>query len=490
MIVIEVRFLSGRFHANPWGRNVNEGEVEWPLSPFRLARALIDAWQRRFPEWSAKRMERIIMALSGPPYFHLPMATSSHTRSFLNTNQKNPSEKQKIFDAFVVVDPLHPVYIGFDAILSEEEFTTLNMLLQHLNYFGRSESWINARLVCEPPDLLWNCKPVWANKNYLELSETVPVACLQSPDGYGALPIRPARRPWQAEEPGEGDCTLFEAITLSTADLLKEGWSDHPAITWINYSRPASALTGYIPKKSKKSREFRFVKYALHANVLPIVEETISVAERVRSHLIGIHKRIMGNDTAHISRCFSGKDETESPLTGHEHAFYLPLDEDGDGRIDHLIIQSAVPFTSVEIKALDSLHSVWQPNGREDIRFVLTSILGDARPIQYSTWVSATPFITSRHYRKGRGQFLEWMKEEIERECEFHGLPKPDLIRFIDQTVNTITPKPWWRFRRGRKGSKSLAGYGLILKFKESVNGPFALGTLCHFGLGLFTPLK
>jgi len=30
MLIIELEFPAGRYHANPWGRNVNEGEVEWP----------------------------------------------------------------------------------------------------------------------------------------------------------------------------------------------------------------------------------------------------------------------------------------------------------------------------------------------------------------------------------------------------------------------------------------------------------------------------
>ncbi len=41
MIVLELRFPAGRFHATPWGRHVNEGAVEWPPSPWRLMRALI-----------------------------------------------------------------------------------------------------------------------------------------------------------------------------------------------------------------------------------------------------------------------------------------------------------------------------------------------------------------------------------------------------------------------------------------------------------------
>jgi hypothetical protein len=56
VVVIELRFLTGRFHATPWGRNVNEGVPEWPPSPYRLLRALYDAWKRKRPDWPEGRV--------------------------------------------------------------------------------------------------------------------------------------------------------------------------------------------------------------------------------------------------------------------------------------------------------------------------------------------------------------------------------------------------------------------------------------------------
>ena len=50
MLAIEFKFLAGRFHATPWGRQVNEGAVEWPPSPWRLLRALIAVWHLKCPE--------------------------------------------------------------------------------------------------------------------------------------------------------------------------------------------------------------------------------------------------------------------------------------------------------------------------------------------------------------------------------------------------------------------------------------------------------
>ena len=47
MLAIRFLFPAGRYHATPWGRHVNEADVEWPPSPWRLLRALIATWHRK-----------------------------------------------------------------------------------------------------------------------------------------------------------------------------------------------------------------------------------------------------------------------------------------------------------------------------------------------------------------------------------------------------------------------------------------------------------
>ena len=36
MPTLRVRFPAGRYHATPWGNHVNEGQIEWPPSPWRV----------------------------------------------------------------------------------------------------------------------------------------------------------------------------------------------------------------------------------------------------------------------------------------------------------------------------------------------------------------------------------------------------------------------------------------------------------------------
>ena len=55
MLDLEFFFPAGRYHSTPWGRNINEGVPEWPPSPYRLARALIDVWKRKLPDLPEER---------------------------------------------------------------------------------------------------------------------------------------------------------------------------------------------------------------------------------------------------------------------------------------------------------------------------------------------------------------------------------------------------------------------------------------------------
>ncbi len=486
MIVIELQFPAGRFHATPWGRNVNEGEVEWPPSPYRLARALVDVWKRRKPAWPEERMEPVLKALNVPPKYLLPAAAAAHTRSYLSSNTKDPTDKQLIFDAFVVIDRCEKVLMGFEGDLSPESRRDLQELLEEINYFGRSESWVRAGLADGLSDIEWNCFPTGLESAGPD-HETVQVACLLPPERYAELPHRPEKKEKKQVKTGKA-CSWIEALCMTTKDLLKEGWSNPPALFRVDYARRSDSLRPR-PGRSAPGLKggFRCAKYALCSTVLPNVEETASFAERIRGKLMGIHKRIKNNDPALVSPVFSGKDPEGRPLKGHRHAFFLPLDEDGDGRLDHLLIYAADPFDEGELAALDNLRSVWQSNRRPDVRLVLVSLSAEL-PGQKSVkkWVSASPFVSSRHYRKGRGTYQEWLDAEIMKECTFHGLPEPVGIEWISHPLTTTRQIRWFEFIRSRKDVRPFRGYGCILEFNESVRGPFALGSGCHFGLGLF----
>lgn len=481
MVTIELEFPAHRYHANPWGRNVNEGVVEWPPSPFRLARALIDVYYRRRPDWSLDRLSGVLGILAGQPSVMLPPAAASHVRSYLSSNQEDVTGKQKIFDAFVVLNKNSLVRLGFPGDYDPKTIKDMHELLGELNYFGRSESWVRAGVGPEMDPGLANCRPLSIDDQAPGF-EAVQVACLRSKDDYMGLRRRPKKK-----KGGKAELSWVEAVGMSSSQLLKDGWSHPPGQEMVDYILPPGALKAGLHQPTVKKRAgFNRARYALYSTVLPRTTQTMPLAERIRTKLMGIHKIIMDKDPAKVSPVFSGKDSQGRRAQGHGHAFFLPLDEDHDGRIDHFVIQAAQPFKPDELKALDLLRRTWQPKGRPDIEFVLVGLSAENQAKATRSFVSASPFITVRHHRKGRGLFQDWLVGELERECANHGLPRPEKVEFTRWTTNSAPRIRWPEFVRSRKGGRPHPGHGFRITFPTPVKGPFTLGALCHFGLGLF----
>ena len=244
--------------------------------------------------------------------------------------------------------------------------------------------------------------------------------------------------------------------------------------------------TAPLSSNSVASGPLQGLVYAILGAERPRVTETLELAERVRRKLMGIHAKLLG-DPARVSQKFSGKDGAGKPLAGHRHAYILPLDRDGDGWLDHLVIAAREPLDHNERLALDRLESVWQAGGKPDIRFtpIHWGTLPDLFPVA-TRLVSATPFVPPRHYRKGRGDFAEWLAAEVRREAINHGLPPPVNVRLLPSLETSRRGVRWLEFRRNRKDDAAQIGYGFEIEFAEPVTGPVALGYGAHFGLGHF----
>src|ERR1700739_2085591 len=104
MIVLELRFPAGRFHATPWGRHVNEGAVEWPPSPWRVLRALVATWHLKLKEIPEPTVRSLIERLRVPATFWLPRASPSHTRHYLAYNEGKNKKTTKVFDTFIQLE--------------------------------------------------------------------------------------------------------------------------------------------------------------------------------------------------------------------------------------------------------------------------------------------------------------------------------------------------------------------------------------------------
>lgn len=538
MIGIALRFPTGRFHATPWGRHVNEGALEWPPSPWRLLRSIIAAWKiKANGEFTEEQVRAALSMLLDTPEYTLPTASSGHTRHYMRWYKKGPTDQTLVFDAFVSMDKRSEVVVLWrDVQLQESEREVLSVLLERLGYLGRAESWCEARLLSEEEArcVKPNCQPL-NGQSPEKNEEIVRVLCPDPETAFGNEHVLPPGGKKKSKRP------IYDPpwhLCIETAQLHDERWSDPPGARWVRYVRKTDCFKPSPRKASARSRSehrIHVVRYALDSSVLPLLQETLPVAEGARNMLMGLYKRAaskqMGVDYKTLtgdqipkSKLFSGKDEEGHRLEGHKHAYYLPTDEDGDGRLDHLTIYCPEGFTygEPEMKALDWLRRIIRPGEAAPLRVLLLGMgkVGEFVPFPLrlsSIWVSATPFIATRH-PKPRGQqrdpeealhskvaFLRIvLHEELERLAERTGNPfyreaKIEPL-FDENNVFSIDPIEWSsggserslrplqfkqsRMRKVEVGRRYSGAFRI--EFSVKVPGPIVLGRHAHFGMGLF----
>jgi CRISPR-associated protein Csb2 len=262
-------------------------------------------------------------------------------------------------------------------------------------------------------------------------------------------------------------------------------------------------------------------RFALDGSVLPLVTETLRLAEAARTEIMSRYQRLMRrkhstrgkpSQQEFRSPIFSGKDEAGVKLKTHDHAFFLPTAENDLGRIDHLTVCAEGGFGPDEIAALDAFRQLEFGDG-DPLRLMLVGLgqpedfrcplFGPAR-----VWVSATPFVVTRHVKtrgqkkdppqchgpQGRLEFaLRVLREELERlrirRPDLGSLNEPPLV--LERIGRGVAFRPL-EFRRARSkpGDDGMqrATVAVQLTFECDVAGPICLGHASHFGLGLFLP--
>jgi CRISPR-associated protein Csb2 len=248
-------------------------------------------------------------------------------------------------------------------------------------------------------------------------------------------------------------------------------------------------------------------RFRLDAPVLPLVTETLPLAEKVRRTLLGKCKSLAsGNHPTPPFEAYPaiwGKDAHGQPLHGHEHAFFLPTDEDHDGRLDHLTIFAPMGFNPLERHALNRLRQLYSDDA-EPLHLLLTG-LGTALDIRSpllepaTVWQSATPFLVTRH-PKMRGTKRDQPEDYASPQSfvrhillqELRRRPNtPEVVSVEEQLIGVQQRRPieFKRFRAKASddgGRRPAAGFRVT--FAAPVYGPLCLGHSCHFGLGLFLP--
>jgi len=199
--------------------------------------------------------------------------------------------------------------------------------------------------------------------------------------------------------------------------------------------------------------------------------------------------------------CLTGRDVAGKPLSGHGHAFVLPLSLDPvdaagpEPAIDHALVHARMGLDAAARRALASLERLWiSPEGAA--LHVALAALGQREELAGRVaalrpavaWRSTTPFVPPRHL-KPRG--ANALAGQIQAELRARGLPAAVEVHaeMGPAAGGSRGPRSFLLQRSpGAKAPPVHVSADVRLRFAEPVAGPIALGYASHFGMGVLVP--
>ena len=548
MFALAFRFPAGRYHATPWGRNVNEADVAWPPEPWRLLRALIAAWWRKGDRarWSEDNLARLVDTLAGTlPEYRLPAgAVHAHTRHYMPTGAlaNGRPKTTLVFDAFVRLPERSTLVAAWPRVtLEPEAFAFASHLAGAVGYLGRAESWTECEALAE-----WdgdpNCRPLDGAPH----GDPVRLLAPQTPAAYAAerqqimddmrsqilaAPGKPPTRRTVEKQLGKALKSkgrqahtlperLVDALALDTADYQDRGWSRPPAAREIVYERAPEAAPRVVARDGGR-RAARaegdlptVARFLLAGRPLPRIEDAVRIGELMRQAALAQfgwrRDDARGRSIPLAPWEISGRDADGKPRKDptHRHAFWLPEDADGDGWIDHVAVFIAGGMHGDIQARLDRITRLWlAPTQRSEdidaepgaVKEWCLALEGFGRPADFAggarifgtsrRWRSVTPFLASGHL-KATGY-----AGEVRRLLRRRGLDATGVrVHELGEIEVGGTPRRaihFHRFRsRGREVQPDAAGTLLEITLRQPLAGPLALGYGSHFGLGLFAAIE
>ncbi len=526
MPTLKLWFPAGRYHATPFGHHVNEGLIEWPPSPWRLLRALIACGFNTqhwcdVPPLARSLVEKLAGVL---PSYRLPEVTAAHSRHFMPYIEGKNQKTTLIWDTFANVGD-GKLMVHWPCELNCDETGLLAQLSSHLNYLGRSESWVEVELIADSQVDLNNFNSVphgegdQRDRKYEQISLMAPipfdsyriwqqgkaneaVANLALPPGKKKPAAKLLKDRERALEPYPPD--LIACLTKDTSWWKGHGWSQPPGSQRVLYWRPSQPMqvTATRPPRHREPQPLQMMLLALttpsgNKSSLPSITRTLPQAELIHKAIISR----LGNGRRVDCPELTGKDETGQPLRhAHQHAHILPLDLDNDRRIDHILIFASMGQSGQAQRAVSSLRRTWTKGGDGDLQLAMVGKGGPgdlgrlADPFgtflsrllaPAKTWVSLTPFVPPRFLKKpGHRNDLV---DQVRREIASRGLPGATVELLPLSAAHAMGLRGFVCCRRRGNPPPQDMGLALRIQFNEPVRGPISLGYASHFGMGLFT---
>ncbi|MCT0247873.1 type I-U CRISPR-associated protein Csb2 [Synechococcus sp. CS-205] len=367
--ILRITLLSGRYGATPWGRSEYEGQVEYPPSPWRLLRAVLNGaftfsgTPEQLPEGAEDLIDQLARTL---PTYHLPFGEFGQIRGFrpaygcepvppLNTKGYSHSQgkRRSFIDSFLHLGAGAALHVCWPVDLSPEQKGLLTDCLASLSYLGRAEY-----------PALWQVVPTMPEAN-----------CV--PDPRGTLSVLCC-----------GLEQVLEGLQMNPQTARQEGRQAPPGQQWVSYRYeplrpPAYAGGSQAPKANRAVFAF------LGDYPIPV---TAGIAWTDR-----LHRSLL--QSAPASSLFSGLAGGQ-PLGEDQRAWYR-WDEQG-GAITALEVLSPQAFGEAEIDALQALQRLY---GRGGVQVPLRLMRLDEAPmVSKQRLRTSTPMLLYTTPRSGKLQ--------------------------------------------------------------------------------------
>jgi CRISPR-associated protein Csb2 len=414
------------------------------------------------------------------------------------------------------------LWVRWPAKVDEEAQRLFEVLVAHLGYLGRSESWVVGESIHDDAPFPQSGRAfphsdgARSGRGFEQITLTAP----DLPGDYAAwrkgevdaatneLDFPAGKKPTQAQQKkidavqSAFPVDLVDCLQLDTAWWKAQKWSRAPGSRSALYWRAGNALE-VGPPSAPRSSVVQPVKTMLLAlttpsgskSALPPIARTLPQAELLHSALVSK----LGYDNGACPEIV-GRDDSRVPLKGHQHAHLLPVDLDSDGRIDHIVVYAQMGLGARAQSALRSLRKTYMKGGVGELQVAVAGVgaLMDLRAIGGGMapaiedllgptdgamdWVSTTPFVPPRHLKKSGRASLEG---QIQEELSVRGLPSA-RIDVLEWSGETLALRHFVRRRQRGPQPPIDVGFAVRLHFDSPYPGPICLGYGSHFGLGLF----
>ncbi len=475
-IQVALRFVTGQYHATAWDHAVNEGLSEWPPSPWRVLRGIVSTWHTRCPGIPKEVVQQVVAALAAePPSYLLPPTSPSQTRHYM----PNPGHLEGVkrdtslqLAPRLTLDPGAELVVAWpSATLDAPAREALAHLVAQLPYLGRAESRCAARLL---PD-----------------AEHQPV------DERWARPAEHGEVPVLAPVPG---VTVSELEV--TAYETRRSRLRYPSSTrWIPYVVPQPELP---PVVGSDPRLPTAVRWRLDSPAPFRADVGILAAEGLRGRILGSSAenerlRETGSGVAALAGHQGGPRQHR-----HAHWLWLPAPDRGD-RVQDVVLWAPDGIPADVLGRVAGARHLprfsYAPKGYVGGAALHLQVMGPVAVVApelvsatCTRWVSVTPFLTDRRPKRNRSR-TEFAQRLVERELGFR---HPDGFGSVRvEVLADWEDRETVRFRRyrwqetmadRRRGMRLRLELDAPLPQGPAGPEPLSLGSLSHFGFGLFQP--